>query len=616
MTAIADAFRIISVGGINVRAEQVGDTLTIIAGNNIEITPNVDNDSIEISASGTLAADLPITQDNNGNITNYIVFSGSTTGNLSPRIDTGLYYNPFTNTLTAGVFNGPSSSWSTARTVSFSGGDVTGSFSIDGTANVSNVALTIGANSVALGTDTTGNYVAIGATSGNGISGSTSTESATFTVSSNATALNTAETIVYRDTSGNFSAGTISATFSGNLTGDVTGNVSGSSGSTTGNAATVTNGVYTTGSYSDPSWLTISASKVGLGNVTNESKATMFTNPTFTGTVSGVTATHVGLGNVTNESKATMFTSPTFTGTVQASTLTLSNPLDIAYGGTGSTGSTGALTNLVPTGEVSGYVLKTSGRGSYYWSAETGASTVVGTRIDTSRVEFTATENQTVFTGVGTYTAGTGQLRVYIDGVRQFPAAYSETSTTSFTLSSGVPGGTKVLAEVDGYIDLAVVASAVTFSPVGSIAATDVQAAIAELDTEKASVANPTFTGTVTLQQTVEVIDTKTSATGTVVHDFSTGAIWYHSSISSDFTANFTNVPTTNNRSITVALILDQGATAYIPTAVQIDGVAQTIKWGGGSVPSGTNNYTDIVNFTLIRSASAWTVLGSVSTYN
>ena len=39
-------------------------------------------------------------------------------------------------------------------------------------------------------------------------------------------------------------------------------------------------------------------------------------SPTFTGTVSGVTATHIGLGNVTNESKATMFTAPTFTGAV------------------------------------------------------------------------------------------------------------------------------------------------------------------------------------------------------------------------------------------------------------------------------------------------------------
>ena len=34
-----------------------------------------------------------------------------------------------------------------------------------------------------------------------------------------------------------------------------------------------------------------------------------------TGTVSGITASEVGLGNVANESKATMFTSPTLTGT-------------------------------------------------------------------------------------------------------------------------------------------------------------------------------------------------------------------------------------------------------------------------------------------------------------
>jgi hypothetical protein len=61
---------------------------------------------------------------------------------------------------------------------------------------------------------------------------------------------------------------------------------------------------------------------LGLGNVTNESKATMFSNPTFTGTVSGVTAAHVGLGNVTNESKATMFASPEFTGIPTAPTAT------------------------------------------------------------------------------------------------------------------------------------------------------------------------------------------------------------------------------------------------------------------------------------------------------
>ena len=63
-----------------------------------------------------------------------------------------------------------------------------------------------------------------------------------------AASANTASAIVARDASGNFSAGTVTATLSGNvtgnvngnLTGNVTGNVTGSSGSTTGNAATAT----------------------------------------------------------------------------------------------------------------------------------------------------------------------------------------------------------------------------------------------------------------------------------------------------------------------------------------------------------------------------------------
>lgn len=48
----------------------------------------------------------------------------------------------------------------------------------------------------------------------------------------------------------------------------------------------------------------VTKAQVGLGNVTNESKATMFTNPTFTGTVSGVTKAMVGLINADNTSDA------------------------------------------------------------------------------------------------------------------------------------------------------------------------------------------------------------------------------------------------------------------------------------------------------------------------
>ena len=69
--------------------------------------------------------------------------------------------------------------WSTARTITL-GGDLTGNVSIDGSANVTLTA-TVAANSVALGTDTTGNYVASVTTSG-ALNGSASSEGAALSL--------------------------------------------------------------------------------------------------------------------------------------------------------------------------------------------------------------------------------------------------------------------------------------------------------------------------------------------------------------------------------------------------------------------------------------------------
>ena len=90
-------------------------------------------------------------------------------------------------------------------------GDLTGSVTLTNLAS-GTLTATIAANSVALGADTTGNYVATGAVSGVGLSGSAAGEGAAFTVTSNATSANTGSTIVSRDASGNFTAGVISAT--------------------------------------------------------------------------------------------------------------------------------------------------------------------------------------------------------------------------------------------------------------------------------------------------------------------------------------------------------------------------------------------------------------------
>ena len=133
--------------------------------------------------------------------------------------------------------------------------------------------------------------------------------------------------------------------------------------------------------------------------------------------------------------------------------------------------------------------------------------------------------------------------------------------------------------------------------------------------TDYAQLVGAEFIGLVTLQQTTEKLNTLTGATGAVVHDLDNGAVFYHLSLVADFTANFTNVPTTDSRTISVVLLLEQGGTAYVPTAVQIDGQAQTINWQGASAPSGNVNQIDVVSFTLIRTSDVWTVLGSLTTY-
>ena len=168
--------------------------------------------------------------------------------------------------------------WATGRTLSLAG-DVTGtSAAFDGSGNIT-LSTTIAANSVALGTDTTGNYVATGAVSGSGLSGSASSEGATFTVTSNATNANTPSTIVFRDASGNFSAGTITAALTGNastastlqtarniaLTGAVTGNANFDGG---GNIS------ISTSATSDPT-LTLAGDATGSATFTNLGNATL-----------------------------------------------------------------------------------------------------------------------------------------------------------------------------------------------------------------------------------------------------------------------------------------------------------------------------------------------------
>ena len=99
----------------------------------------------------------------------------------------------------------------------------------------------------------------------------------------------------------------------------------------------------------------------------------------------------------------------------------------------------------------------------------------------------------------------------------------------------------------------------------------------------------------------------------TVAYNFSQSAIFYHSTVpSSDWTANFTNLPTVNSGKIlTINIIVPQGVTPYKITAGQVNGNTQPIKWANSVAPLGTSNKTDIWTFSLLYRLGSWTVFGS-----
>jgi hypothetical protein len=137
------------------------------------------------------------------------------------------------------------------------------------------------------------------------------------------------------------------------------------------------------------------------------------------------------------------------------------------------------------------------------------------------------------------------------------------------------------------------------------------------------SLTTNTTTNTVTLTNTntaivspIEAFSSPAISANAVTLNLSTSAVYYLASNGANITANFTNVNTTASQTTTVTLIINQGATAYIPNAITINTVSQTIKWQGNTIPSGNINKIDLVSFTFICTAtSTYTVIGSLNTY-
>lgn len=97
--------------------------------------------------------------------------------------------------------------------------------------------------------------------------------------------------------------------------------------------------------------------------------------------------------------------------------------------------------------------------------------------------------------------------------------------------------------------------------------------------------------------------------------DYSYSTIHYITDLSGNGTWNIFNIPTTEDKAVTITFVIDQGITPYSGSAYQINGDLVNIKWVDSLVPTGSANKTNIIGLTAFRVNSAWNVLGSLSTF-
>ena len=138
-----------------------------------------------------------------------------------------------------------------------------------------------------------------------------------------------------------------------------------------------------------------------------------------------------------------------------------------------------------------------------------------------------------------------------------------------------------------------------------------------------ATLATPTINDSVTNYPTFKSPSETTNivasaATGTINIDVETAGVWYYTSnAEANHTLNFRYNSGTSlssklsvGESVTVVWITPNGASAYYPNTIQVDGSSVTPKVQGGSAITGGNaSATDIYSFTILKTDAAPTYL-------
>ena len=220
-------------------------------------------------------------------------------------------------------------------------------------------------------------------------------------------------------------------------------------------------------------------------------------------------------------------------------------------------------------------------------------------------------------------------------------APHSETATNTLTLPSA---GSNLVSDTATQTltnkrltspkineDVAVSATATEINLLDGVTATTTElnyVDVTTLGTSQASKAvtadasaKVNFIGTTSVAEMIEKVTVQTSGTGTINFDLLAQAVeLYTANQSANRTINFRGDGSTALNSImavgesmTAAVLMTQGSSAYYLNSYQVDGSSVTPEWSGGTAPSSGNaSSIDSYTFSIIKTANAtFTVLAS-----
>lgn len=124
-----------------------------------------------------------------------------------------------------------------------------------------------------------------------------------------------------------------------------------------------------------------------------------------------------------------------------------------------------------------------------------------------------------------------------------------------------------------------------------------------------------TINGSLIIEGVSEVLTIDGGFSGNRDFDYTSGSIFYLTGLTGNGTWNINNVPTTNDRGVTMTFVVEQGGTPYSGSAYSFDSTPVTVKWVDSTVPTGSANKTEVIGLTAFRVGSSWNVLGSLSTF-